>query len=101
MSRIGVFFAGILLGAAGMYVSQNYHVVRAEDGMHMVPKMASNFGDVYVDIRSFEISDWDDHKSLAVAIVQADKSYLLRDAAQGSFMQSVDGVLDLLGRKRS
>jgi hypothetical protein len=101
MSRIGVFFAGIILGAVGLYVSQNYHVVRAEDGMHMVPKMSSDFSDIYVDIRSFGMSDWDNHKSLAVAIVQAEKSYLLQDAAKSSFMQSVDGVLDILGRKRS
>ena len=101
MSRIGIFLAGIALGAAVMFVSLKYHVVRAEDGMHMVPKLSSKFSDIYVDIRSFGISDWDDHKSLAVAIVQADKSYLLQDAAKSSFMESVDGVLDMLGRKRT
>ena len=43
--------------------------------------MSSRFGEAYVDVRYFDAPDWNSHRSLAVAIVQADKSYLLKEAA--------------------
>lgn len=60
-----------------MFTSLKFHVVRAEDGFHLIPKMTSDFSEVYVDIRQFDLQDWDNHRSLAVAIVQAEKGYLL------------------------
>lgn len=99
MSRIGVLLLGIVLGAAGMFTALKYHVVRADDGVHLIPKMSSDFTDVYVDIRPFTVTDWNEHRGLAVALVEAEKGYLLEDAAETSLRQSVDAVLDVLGRR--
>jgi hypothetical protein len=96
MSRISFFLAGVLVGGAAVFTSLKYHVVRAEDGVHLIPKLSSQFGETYVDIRQFDLSDWDQHPSLAAAIVQADKGHLLKDAAIGRFRQSVDRVLEIL-----
>ena len=98
--RIVCFLAGVLVGAATVFTTIKYHVVRAEDGFHLVPKLSANFSEVFVDIRSFGIADWDQHRSLAVALVQADKGYLLKDAASESFRRSVNSALDIFGTRR-
>ena len=97
MSRIGCFLAGFLVGAAAVFGSLKYHVVRAEGGVHLVPKLSPRFGEAFVDIRQFGLSDWDDHRSLAAAIVRADKAHLLEGAAMDSFRESIERVLDTLG----
>jgi hypothetical protein len=96
MGRISFFLAGIMVGAVAMFTTLKYHVVRAEDGFHLVPKMQSDFSDPYVDVRNFTMSDWDNHRELAVAIVKADKGHLLQDSALGGLRQQVDHVLESL-----
>jgi hypothetical protein len=99
MGRLGTLLLGIVLGASGMYTGIKYHVVRANDGVHLVPKMSSEFTDVFVDIRKFTVSDWNDHRALAAALVNSDKPYLLEDAAVGTLRHSVDAMLDVFGRR--
>ena len=65
-------------------------------GFHTVPKLSSQFSQTYVDIRQFDLADWDEHRTLAVALVRADKGHLLKDAASSSLRRSVDGVLEML-----
>ena len=96
MGRISFFLAGLLVGALAMFTSLKYHVVRADDGFHLVPKMQSDFSEAYVDVRQFDSSDWNDHRELAVAVVKADKSHLLQDSTLGGLRESVDTVLQNL-----
>jgi hypothetical protein len=98
--RIACFLAGVLVGAAAVFTTIKYHVVRAEDGFHLVPKLTANFSEAFVDVRNFGIADWDDHRSLAAALVQAEKGYLLKDAASESLRRSVSSVLDIFGTRR-
>jgi hypothetical protein len=97
MSRIGCFLAGFLVGAAAIFGALKYHVVRADDGVHLVPKISSQFGEAFVDIRQFSLSDWNDHRSLAAALIRADKAHLLQDAAMDGLRDSVEGMLETLG----
>jgi hypothetical protein len=78
-SMFTTFVMGIAVGAAGMYTSLTYHVVRASDGFHLVPKMQAQFAEAYVDVRNFDASDWNEHKSLAVALANANKGHLMGD----------------------
>lgn len=94
--RISGFFFGLIFGAILCYVGLKYHVVRADDGIHFVAKINAEFSDAYTDIREFTISDWDNHRGLALALAQADKSSLLEKSASASLQQSVDGALQML-----
>ena len=96
MSRISFFLAGVLIGGAAVLTTLKYHVVRAEDGFHLIPKSSARFGEAYVDIREFGLSDWNNHRSLAAAIMDADKGYLLKDAAIGGLRGSVDRMWDAI-----
>lgn len=99
MNRLSTLIMGALIGAAAMFTAMKFHVVRADDGVHMIPKVSAELGGAYVDIREFDASQWDEHRALAVAIVNADKDYLLKDSAASTFRSTVDSVLQSLGRK--
>ena len=94
MGKLLIFLVGILLGAVLMFAGLKYHVVRADDGMHLVPRVTADFSYPYADIRNFGINDWNQHRSLALAIVRADKGALIQDSAMEDMRQGVEGVLD-------
>lgn len=91
---MGKFIFGMLLGASLMYGAMHYHVVRGDEGVFLVPKIANNLSDSYVDIRGFDLSDWRRHKPLAAAIMQSDRSELLSDSTLTSFREQVHGLVD-------
>ena len=97
MKGIGSFFIGALVGAAVMFSAMKYHIVRADDGLHMIPKLAAEFGDGYVDIRQFDLADWDEHRKLAAAIIRDGQGELIGDSSQSSFRQTLEDVLSTLG----
>ena len=96
MGRFTWLFVGLILGAGGMFISMKYHVVRAESGVHLIPKATAKFSIPYVDIRKFEFSDWNERRDLALAIVKADKSHLLEDATTSGLRQTMESVISNL-----
>lgn len=96
MSRIGSFLLGAAVGAAGVYGSLKYHVVRADDGLHAVPKLTAEFAETYVDIRTFDLAAWNEHRALAMALVKAERGDLLKQSADESLERSIRGALDSL-----
>jgi hypothetical protein len=93
MGRLQSFLFGLVLGGAAMFGALQYHVVRAEDGLHFIPKVAPGLQDVYVDIRHFGVEDWDRHRSLAMSLLHANKSDLMKDSATGYLRDSLDNAL--------
>ena len=93
MNRIFYFILGIALGVVGHHTALNYHVVRAEDGVHFIPKISSGLNETYVDIRSFDLADWHNHKTLAAAIVRAEKPNLLRNTKPESLQSATDEMI--------
>lgn len=100
MGQLGSFISGLAVGAAAVFVGLKYHVVRANDGVHLVPKLQAQFDEAYVDIRKFGYEDWNKHRGLAVAMVQAEKGYLMQETTTDSLRRSVDSVLEGLGNFR-
>lgn len=94
MGRFFVFLLGVAVGAAGMFGGMNYHLVKASDGIHVVPKVTAELEDAYVDIREFDKEDWDEHRSLAIALVKAEKSDLIGDNFMYELQNSVNNVLE-------
>ncbi len=97
MGRFGSFLLGVVVGAAAVFGTLKYHVVYADNGVHIVPKVIAGFDDIFVDIRGFGLSDWAEHKSLAAALAKAGKGELLQDAAVNQIEESVDSFLEGLG----
>jgi hypothetical protein len=93
MSRLPSFLIGAAAGAALLFTAMNYHVMRAADGFHLVPKQPPRLSESFVDIRSFGMSEWASHPQLAAALVQSGKDYLLRDSAAAAIQGNVKQLL--------
>ena len=87
MRRIYGFIFGIGLGALACLGAMNYHVVRAQDGFHLVQKQQARLGQAYVDTRQFNATDWTDHPEL-VASLRADNEQGLVNEASPGFLQN-------------
>lgn len=95
MGRFGTFLLGFLVGGATVYSSLHYHVVRADDGFHMVPKLTSTFSETYVDVRNFGFEEWNQHRSLALALAQSDKGYLVQGIAVDALQNTMNDLFNM------
>ena len=97
--HLGGFVFGVVLGGVLVFVGLKYHVVRASDGYHLIPKMSAEFSEAYVDIREFTFADWDNHRSLAAAMVAAGEGDLLGESADQQLRSSLDTALRALQKR--
>ena len=95
MGRIGTFILGFILGGISVYASLHYHFVRADDGFHVVPKLSSTFAETYVDIRAFTLDDWNQHRELALALYQAEKTDLMQGLPIDLLRSAANQMFDL------
>jgi hypothetical protein len=93
MRRISTFLLGMATGAMLLHGASMYHVVRAADGIHLIPKQPPRLAETYVDIRTFTVEEWAGHAQLASAVVQAGQQQLLGDAASGSIRETLNSVI--------
>jgi hypothetical protein len=93
MSRLSSFLTGLVVGALLCYGATNYHVVRAQDGIHFVHKTRARLSETYVDVRAFGLSDWSAHPELAAALAQGNKQHIMQDAAANSVQDGVEQFL--------
>ncbi|HBE68149.1 MAG TPA: hypothetical protein DDW52_08365 [Planctomycetaceae bacterium] len=86
----------MVAGAGLLYTSENYYIVRGNEGVHVVPKIAGKIEFPYRDIRNFTVDDWRNNVSLGAAIVKADKSELMVDSLS-NVRANFDSLLNSLG----
>ena len=94
MRRLMTFFMGMVTGGALLYTALNYHLIRARDGMHLIPKASPRLAATYVDIRNFRVADWAEHADIAAALINADRRDVLGNAAVDSLQNGIDLLLD-------
>ncbi len=94
MKRLTTFFFGMIVGAALLFGALKFHVVRANDGLHLVPKTDAKLGATYVDIRNFTASDWAANPDLAAAMLDDDRRDLVEGAASDALRNSLDRFLN-------
>jgi hypothetical protein len=98
MGRISTFLLGGILGAVLVCGALKYHLVHAQDGLHLVPKRTMELSGAYVDIRDFGPEQWSRHRALIAALIQAGKGDLIGETAALHYRRSVHQALDgLLG----
>ncbi len=86
MGRMFWMFAGAMVGAGSVYGAFNYHVLKTEKGIELVPKHTASLSDVYVDTTKFTAADWGTHAALAADVMASEKSQMIGDA--GNTLQS-------------
>jgi hypothetical protein len=94
MNRTESFLLGLVLGLVGLYAVMHLTVVRARDGIHIIPKISAKLDVPYVDVRTFKLDQWKRRPSLAMSILKAKKGYLLEDKSLTGFKQAAQQMLD-------
>ncbi len=94
MPRISSFLMGVVAGVMLCLVAMNYHVVRAQDGFHLIRKHPAKLSEAYVDVRGFGVSDWTSHSELAAALTAVNKQYLMTGAATSALESGLNQVTD-------
>lgn len=97
MNRLTTFFLGMIVGALGLYVSENFYVVRSKESVHLIPKVAAKLELPYRDIREYTVEDWRNNPSLALAIVKSKKENLMVESGLSGMQQQFEGLLRSLG----
>ena len=82
MRRWGTFLAGVAAGVVLLYTVLNFHLIRARDGLHLVPKTDAQLADTYVDIREFGPRQWLEHPDVVLALQRAERTDLIGIAAE-------------------
>jgi len=93
MRRLMTFFLGMITGGALLLGAMNYHLIRAQDGLHFVPKISPKLAAAYVDIRDFTIADWAKHSDISAALIRAEKGTLMKSSATGALQEKIDQFL--------
>ena len=93
MRRLSTFIFGMAVGAGLLYGALNYHLIRADDGLHVVPKLNVELSSTYVDIREFTPADWSKRPQLASALLQSDQRELVDGAVDDAFRNGLDRLL--------
>jgi hypothetical protein len=84
------FVFGIGLGALACLGAMNYHVVRAQDGFHLVQKQHARLGQAYVDTRQFGAADWVAHPELIASLRADNEQGLVNEAAPGALQSGLN-----------
>jgi hypothetical protein len=88
LGRVITFLLGIAAGVILCFAATNFHVVRAQDGFHLVHKQRARMAEAYVDVREFGVTDWTNHSELALELNAVNKQYVMGEStasvAEGS-----------------
>jgi hypothetical protein len=98
LTRIVVFLSGMATGVVLCFGATNYHVVRAQDGFHLVHKQRARMAEADVDVRSFSVGDWTNHSELASELVSVNKQYVIGEAATGAVQGGLSRLPDWIRR---
>ena len=90
MRRWSTFVGGMVVGGALIYAVLHYHLIKARDGLHLVPKMNAQLASTYVDIREFTPRDWAAHPEVFAALSAAHQDELIKSAASDAVRNGLD-----------
>ena len=93
MKRLSTFILGMFVGAILLFAILKFHVIRANDGLHLVPKREARLASTYVDIRNFTVADWAARPELAAALIEDDRRELVEGAASDALRNGLDRLL--------
>ena len=90
MGKLKSLLTGLVLGAGGMYVGLQYHVVHAKEGLMMVQRMPQqSLQDAYADIRDWDATTWAARPRLALAVTEQGRGDLIRDGVTGNMLDGL------------
>ncbi|MBX3425250.1 MAG: hypothetical protein KF688_06180 [Pirellulales bacterium] len=87
MRRISTFLIGVVVGIVLLWGAMHFHLIRSQQGFHLVAKRSATLADAYVDARSFGPADWLQRPAVAEAVLRSNNDALI-DALMGDAVQN-------------
>ena len=94
MGKFNAFLLGALVGFGAYHFASHYHLVRAADGFHAVPKTEWTFADTVVDVRRYTVEDWARRPKLSAAVAAAGQAGLMQPSVGVTLDREVDRALE-------
>jgi hypothetical protein len=100
MGKLKSLIAGTLLGAGGMYLGLQYHLLHADEGFLVVPRMPQQrLQDTYADVRDWDAATWTARPQLALAVTQYGRGDLISDGVKTKVLDNLrDSIAPLQQR---
>lgn len=93
MRRWFTFLSGVVVGGLLLYGVLNFHLLRASDGLHVIPKINAQVAGTYVDVRNFSLRDWVEHPEIIAALRDAGRNDLIETATGDAIHTGLDRLL--------
>jgi hypothetical protein len=77
MRKFLIFFCGVLFGGGLVCFAFNYHIVYSNQGLAVVPRDQAGLVDLYADVRSWKLADWQAHPRLVRSLVTHGRGELI------------------------
>lgn len=99
MFGLKMFLAGLVLGAGGMLFSMQFHVMRTNTGLTVVPRTHQPpLRSTYVDVRRWSVAMWQNYPEVTEALVKSGRVDVLGTGAVKSLIpEAVESQLNGLG----
>ena len=95
MRRLFALLIAAAVGGGIVFTAFQFHVVRSEERVLLVPRRQADWHDAYVDIRSWSYREWANHPDLSENLVASGHGDLVtRSAADGLFRGLFDSFRD-------
>lgn len=90
MGKLKSLITGAVLGAGGMYVGLQYHVLQAEEGFLVVPRSGQQrLQDAYADIRDWDAASWSTRPRLTLAVTDYGRSDLITEGVKSDLLDDL------------
>ncbi len=94
MGKFKSLITGTLMGAGGMYVGLQYHVLVAPEGVIMVPRAPqTHLQDAYADIRTWDAKTWAARPRMSLAVTEYGRADLIAEGATEGVLDKLRGAL--------
>jgi len=95
MSHLKLLIIGFLTGSLCSFAVLEFHIVRAEDGFHVVPRSpAPSIRLAYSDIRDWSTDNWTEYPELIRALHESDADDLIGRSVVGRVLDSLESTID-------
>ena len=90
MGKLRSLLVGLLMGAGGMYVGLQYHLLQADEGYLIVPRTPQQrLQDTYTDVRDWDAGAWTARPQLALAVTQHGRGDLISEGVKTNLLDSL------------
>ncbi|MGD9854635.1 MAG: hypothetical protein AB7U20_06750 [Planctomycetaceae bacterium] len=94
MGKFKSMLGGAVVGAGGMYLGLQYHLLLAPEGFLLVPRAPQHtLREAYADVQQWDARSWAAHPRLSLAVAEHGRSDLIGDGVKSGLIDGLKSSL--------